>query len=77
MIIIHQTYVMSDHVTVRTLCGLTMYSDHTATRQAKQSGPWESCPLCETALLLDSLQLPDTPPPRHWIQPPLEGMETT
>lgn len=68
MTIMHKTYELADHHTAMTLCGLHIRTDHAAVHAAKQSGPWVSCPLCEAALLLDSIESPDDEPP-PWTQP--------
>ncbi|MBT1176997.1 hypothetical protein JS532_05350 [Bifidobacterium callimiconis] len=73
--VVHKTYTLADHVTVRTLCGITAYADHAKTRQEMTSGPWESCPLCEAASLLDAITLTPPKTPGKWIQPALQGME--
>lgn len=67
-VIMHKTYTLADHRTAMTLCGLHIRTDHDGTARVKSSGQWVSCPLCETALLLDSIDSPDDEPP-PWAQP--------
>lgn len=71
--IVHLTYTLTDHSTARTLCGLTVRTDHKATAEAK-TGPWLSCPLCEAARIIDATALADHPTGR-WAQPVFEGAD--
>lgn len=76
--VVHLTRTLSDHTTAVTLCGMRIRTDHRAVREAKTSGPWVSCPLCEAALALDSITLeePEEPDrPDGWTQPTFTGME--
>lgn len=73
--IVHLTKALSDHTTAITLCGMKLRTDHRAVREAKTSGPWVSCPLCEAALALDSITLEEPDRPIGWTQPTFTGME--
>lgn len=72
---LHYTYQLADHAHGMTFCGITITTDHTATRHAKQ-GPWVTCPLCELRrTLIDAGLEPQqrSLTPARWIQPTLEG----
>ena len=74
---LHYTYQLADHAHGMTFCGITITTDHTATRQAKQ-GAWATCPLCELRRTLIDAGLepgPRQPPSGHWTQPTLEGAD--
>lgn len=81
--LMHITYQLKDHAAAVSLCGIRFTTDHAATDEAKRTGDWVSCPLCEAANLVNHLRL-DTPetepePPQHpkrrrspptgWTQP--------
>lgn len=75
-VLIHKTYTLADHHTAMTLCGLRIRTDHEHTHHVKTSEQWVSCPLCETALLLDTLDTStddgtghDSRSPTGWNQP--------
>lgn len=46
-----------DGGTVGTLCGLTLTMSRTATAQAQESMPWESCPVCEAISFLRTINI--------------------
>lgn len=75
--IVHYTKTLSDHTTAITLCGMKLRTDHTAVREAKASGPWVSCPLCEAALALADVDtaIPPSYPANGWTHPTFTRME--
>lgn len=72
----HYTYQLADHAHGMTFCGITITTDHTATRHAKQ-GAWITCPLCELRRTLIEAGLEPQPghPNARWTQPTLEGAD--
>ena len=61
-----------------TLCGCRIIADYQATAEAKATGMWVSCPVCEAMALLESTGTTPEPEPEPrpdgtWIQPPLFG----
>lgn len=62
-----------------TLCGCRIITDYQATAEAKATGNWVTCPMCELAKTLEDMGLePSTkrskPSPRNdanWTQPQL------
>lgn len=79
--LMHITYQLKDHAAAVSLCGIRFTTDHAATDEAKRTGNWVSCPLCEAANLVDRMKLdaPEPEPPQHpkrrrspptgWTQP--------
>lgn len=82
--LMHITYQLNDHAAAVSLCGIRFTTDHAATDEAKRTGDWVSCPLCEAANLVNHLRLdttedPGPEPPQHpkrrrspptgWTQP--------
>ena len=63
-IVMHYIRPTPDGNTTMTLCGCRIITDYQATAEAKSTGNWVTCPMCELAKTLEDMGLEtETPEP--------------